>query len=422
MKSSRAILLSFLFGIAVVSIGYYLLFGKNKNRWIFSGGERNGHYDSVAKTIAEVFELESGRKILVEESSGSGENLKKLNQGLADVALLQNDIVGNDGVRAVAKLYSEVLHVIAREKDLKIENLHGKRISIGPSEGGTEGISKSVFRSFGIDFKKVQWRSESLADGLTSLDENRTDLLCVVTGIGNELLTQAMSKGKFHFIGLGENPSTRMAYRYPFVHLAEIPVGAYTTNLENEVPQKKIPTVGVNVILACRTELGESHILRLTSIIHEYRSTLVNNQPLMAELSTNNIKDNLQFSFHEGARQYYERDEPNFLQTWSEPMALILSVLAVAWGTALAIREVVLRKRKDSLDQYFQKVDILTGELINRPTEERIREISSDLNKIRKETIQKLIAEELAANESFVIFQRQLHTAQQLVSEYIRNQ
>ena len=57
---------------------YYLLFGKNKNRWIFSGGERNGHYDSVAKTIAEVFELESGRKILVEESSGSGENLKKL--------------------------------------------------------------------------------------------------------------------------------------------------------------------------------------------------------------------------------------------------------------------------------------------------------------------------------------------------------
>ena len=130
----------------------------------------------------------------------------------------------------------------------------------------------------------------------------------------------------------------------------------------------------------------------------------------------------LQFSFHEGARQYYERDEPNFLQTWAEPMALILSVLAVAWGTGLAIREVLLRKRKDSLDQYFQKVDLLTGELINHPTEERIREISSDLNKIRKETIQKLIAEELAANESFVIFQRQLHTAQQLVSEYIRNQ
>jgi TRAP-type uncharacterized transport system substrate-binding protein len=45
--------------------------------------------------------------------------LEKLNQGLADIALLQNDIVGNEGVRAVAKLYSEVLHVIAREKNLK---------------------------------------------------------------------------------------------------------------------------------------------------------------------------------------------------------------------------------------------------------------------------------------------------------------
>jgi hypothetical protein len=31
-----------------------------------------------------------------------------------------------------------------------------------------------------------------------------------------------------------------------------------------------------------------------------------------------------------------------------------------------------------------------------------------------------LIAEELGANESFVIFQRQLHTAQQMVNEALR--
>ncbi|MFL2938995.1 MAG: hypothetical protein ACJZ7A_07865 [Opitutales bacterium] len=35
-------------------------------------------------------------------------------------------------------------------------------------------------------------------------------------------------------------------------------------------------------------------------------------------------------------------------------------------------------------------------------------------------TTQKLIAEELGADDSFVIFQRQLHTAQQLVNESLR--
>jgi hypothetical protein len=39
---------------------------------------------------------------------------------------------------------------------------------------------------------------------------------------------------------------------------------------------------------------------------------------------------------------------------------------------------------------------------------------------IRRETTKKLIAEELAADDSFVIFQRQLHTAQQMVNETLR--
>ena len=88
---------------------------------------------------------------------------------------------------------------------------------------------------------------------------------------------------------------------------------------------------------------------------------------------------------------------------------------------AIAIREIFIQKKKDSLDQYFEKVEILTGELINNPIKERVQEIASELHEIRKETIQKLVSEELAANESFVIFQRQLHTAQQLVSESSRS-
>ena len=38
----------------------------------------------------------------------------------------------------------------------------------------------------------------------------------------------------------------------------------------------------------------------------------------------------------------------------------------------------------------------------------------------QQETTKKLIAEELATDDSFVIFQRQLHTAQQLVNETLR--
>ena len=51
---------------------------------------------------------------------------------------------------------------------------------------------------------------------------------------------------------------------------------------------------------------------------------------------------------------------------------------------------------------------------------ERSMKIARELHEIRRETTRKLIAEELFADDSFVIFQRQLHTAQQLVNEALR--
>jgi hypothetical protein len=92
----------------------------------------------------------------------------------------------------------------------------------------------------------------------------------------------------------------------------------------------------------------------------------------------------------------------------------------VAWGVAKAIGKIYLQRLKDSLDKFFAKVDQITGELIEGVDATRAKEIAKELHGIRRETTQKLIAEELAADDSFVIFQRQLHTAQQMVNETLR--
>ena len=101
-------------------------------------------------------------------------------------------------------------------------------------------------------------------------------------------------------------------------------------------------------------------------------------------------------------------------------IALIFSIIAVTWGAAKAMGNIYLKKLRDSLDKFFTKVDRITSELIEGVNEIRAREIAKELHEIRRETTQKLIADELAADDSFVIFQRQLHTAQQLVNESLR--
>ena len=142
--------------------------------------------------------------------------------------------------------------------------------------------------------------------------------------------------------------------------------------------------------------------------------------PLFAGISRPAMDGRLQFPLHEGARQHYDRNEPGFLQNWAEPMAFLISVLAVAWGVGVTLREFVQQRKKDSLDVYFEQLNAIMGELVKGPSPERVQAISDELHAIRSTTTQKLIIEQLAADESFVIFQGQLHSAQQLTSELFR--
>ena len=62
--------------------------------------------------------------------------------------------------------------------------------------------------------------------------------------------------------------------------------------------------------------------------------------------------------------------------------------------------QIYLRRLKDSLDTFFAKVEAITSELIEGVDGERANEIAKKLHEIRRETTQKLIAEELGADDS----------------------
>lgn len=382
-----------------------------------AGGEPGGNYDAGAKALADTLTKANGWKATVSESSGSAENLKRLAAGKADLGFAQNDTPGSEDVRAVATLYEEALHVLVREGDASVTDLAGQVISIGRKGGGTENLAKAAFAQLGIPIDGERARRESLREGIDSLRAGEVDAVCVVTGVGNRVVAEALATGGLRLLPL---PNAASAHAYPFARASVIPAGAYPVGPGRSLPEEDLPTVATDVVLVCRAGLAASDVFELTRTVHEARASLALAHPLLARIARPEAGTHLQFPLHEGARQHYERDDPGFLQNWAEPMALLLSVLAVTWGVGVALKEFLLQRRKDSLDVYFEQVSALTGELVKGASPERIEAISDELHAIRAETIRKLVTEELAANESFVIFQRQLHTAQQLTSESSR--
>ena len=422
MTSFRIFLLAGLGSVGIVTATYFWIYGSEKESWIVSGGESGGNYDAVAHVIAKSLEETKGWKVKTLESSGSGDNLRKLREGKVDLCLIQQDFPGDENVRILATLYEEALHLVVRDGNLRLTELAGKTISLGSSGGGTEALAKATLNHLGIVEGESTWKNESLKEGLANLRSGKTDVVCVVTGIGNPLLGEALAEGDLQLLPLGEEPAAGLAFSYPFVEAVTIPVAAYPVGAGKGVPAKSLSSVGVKVILAGSRALDDSDALELVTTLFENQVSLSRAKALLARMSAPEENHVLQFPIHEGARQYYERDAPSFLQNWSEPMAFVISILAIAWGLGVTIREFIAQRHKDRLDDYFKQVDELTTELVEGVNKKRCLEISQELHAIRRETIDKLVTEKLDSDDFFVIFQRQLHTAQQLVSEQTRQQ
>jgi len=422
MKILKIAVSAGIFSLVIVGAIYFMTLSHPKQNWVISGGEEAGKYDEVAQALGHAMADEFDPKVQVKISSGSKQNLERLQNGETDLCLVQNDLVGEKGIRSIATFYKEVLHVIVRKETASAEQLSNGTFSLGPAGGGTESLALATLRQVGFAEDEITLRKESLEKGLQALREGQADAVCIVTGIGNASVGEFLAEGEFALLDLGGDIFESIRYSYPFAHASSIPAGAYPVKPGQGLPSDSIATIGTTVLLACRQDLADEHAFELTRFLGQNRANLIRAHPLFAQMDSPENLAQLQFPVHDGAQLHYDRHEPSFIQEWADTIGLILSILAIAWGTLVTVRQIYLMRLKESLDEFFQKVEAITSELVAGTNHERSRQIAGDLHAIRRETTKKLIADELAANESFVIFQRQLHTAQQMVNEALRKE
>jgi TRAP transporter TAXI family solute receptor len=422
MKILKIAVSAGIFALVIVGAIYFMTLSHPKQNWVISGGEEAGKYDEVAQALGNAMADEFDPGVRIEISSGSKQNLARLQTGKADLCLVQNDIAGEKGIRSIATFYKEVLHVIVRKETASAEQLSNGTFSLGPAGGGTESLAIATLRQVGFPVEEITLRKESLEKGLQALREGQADAVCIVTGIGNASVGEFLAEGEFALLDLGGDIFESIRYSYPYAHPSSIPAGAYPVKPGQGMPRESIPTIGTTVLLACHQDLSDEHAFELARFLGQNRANLIRAHPLFAQMDSPKNLEQLQFPVHDGAQLHYDRHDPSFIQEWADTIGLILSVLAIAWGTLVTVRQIYLMRLKESLDEFFQKVEAITSELVAGTNHERSRQIAGDLHAIRRETTKKLIADELAANESFVIFQRQLHTAQQMVNEALRKE
>lgn len=279
-----------------------------------AGGPAGGEYHRVAEAIA-ASDMALGIASVALATEGSVENIRLLLDGKADLALVQSDVAATaaagelsvvsgepiDDLRALASLFPEPVHVIARpETDIaSIADLRGRHVDLGLPESGSTRTTVAVLRAHGItpaDMGEVA--ALGLAGAVGELRSGRLDAAVGVISAPARALQRLAAGPGMRLIPLqpdaiesltgGDNGLIRLA----------LPIGTYPGQRED------VQTVAVTALLVARADTPDAVVETVLRTIYQHVDFFAAGSAAGAQISRARGLDGLTIPVHPAARAY----------------------------------------------------------------------------------------------------------------------
>ncbi len=199
------------------------------------------------------------------------------------------------------------------------------------------------------------------------------DALFRIRSPGDQELLELIDKVNATILPLHQ--ATALQLRQPALEAGLIPNGSYRGR--PPVPDTDLPTVAVKLLPAVRDEVPGSVVYVLTSILFERRRELVSFEPLTGSIGEPKRAGGTFLPLHDGAKTFYDRDQPSFLQEKAEPIALIVSVIVVLISLLVQLASY---RHKREMDRYNGELLQLTEKARHTGTLELIDQCDEKLS------------------------------------------
>ncbi|MFP3942812.1 MAG: TAXI family TRAP transporter solute-binding subunit [Alphaproteobacteria bacterium] len=298
-----------------------------KVNYILATATTGGTYYPVGVALGALtkvkLEESHGISLSAISSAGSGENIKLLREDSAQFAILQGlwgawakagegklESAGpQENLRSVTMLWRNVEHFVIRSEFARtgtiadMENLEGRKFSIGRRNSGTEGSGRHILSALGLDpdadFTLVYQGYGPSAD---ALQNGTIDGMNTPAGPPVSAVTRAFAAagGKLTLLGFTHNQLAQVNRKYPLWSAYMLKAGTY--------PGQKAPvrTIAQPNFLAVRADVPEEHVYLITKAIFENLAFLSNIHAATKEMSKDTALTGLPLPLHPGARRYFE--------------------------------------------------------------------------------------------------------------------
>ena len=278
-------------------------------------GGTTGTYYAFGGVIANVINSKDvGVNINVQSTGASKANIYLVNDGEADLAIVQNDVMdyGYNGTdlfaeegaasefATVGALYAEVCQVVSTKDITSIADLKGKRVSVGDAGSGVEFNARQILEIYGMTFDDIEVNNLSFGDSSDALKDGKIDAFFCTAGAPTTAIVELATTNDINLLEVDDEHAAKLAAAYPYYTTYPIPGGSYKGVDED------VQTVAIKATLICSPNLAEETVYNLTKAIFENQAEIAAAHAKGEELSLEYAVTGVSVPFHPGAEKYFK--------------------------------------------------------------------------------------------------------------------
>lgn len=280
----------------------------------FGVAGEGGIYREFGERFAALENETDNGQVELKATAGSAANLRLLAGEYLQLAIAQADLVQDAydqtgifadeeesrGFGAVAALYTETCQVVVRaDSDIQsIEDLHGRTVSIGAQESGSEQNARQILSAYGLNDKMVSMVNLNYEDAAAQLKAGRVDAIFMTVGAPSPVLTALAGECGIRLLNVDGAAAQRLQSAYSAYSSVTLPA-AYPGQTE------KVQTVGVKAVLLASNALPAKQVRQLTQLLFSSREGLEEQLGIPLDPEENAV-EGVGIPFHAGAAAYYK--------------------------------------------------------------------------------------------------------------------
>jgi TRAP transporter TAXI family solute receptor len=277
-------------------------------------GGTTGTYYAYSGTVSQVLSQKVNNISFNVQSTGASKaNIYLVSDEEADIAIVQNDVMyyaynGTDlfegekvsGFSAMAGVYAEVCQVVSKSDITSIEELRGKRVSVGDVGSGVEFNARQILEAYDMTFEDIIVSNLSFGDSATALKDDKIDAFFCVAGAPTTAVVELATSNKINLLEVDDEHAAKLIEKYPFYTKFSVPGGSYK-GVDSDAQ-----TVAVVATYIVSDSLSEDLVYNMTKALFENVEEIAAGHPKGAELDPAYSISSISIPMHPGAEKYYK--------------------------------------------------------------------------------------------------------------------